>query len=177
MMGSSLSSLPVLRSIGSATGHGGGIFGTLVCGSPSLIFTPQLVRDLQAARPAPASVVRVLIIVGEVESLPQPQGGNGIPQAAEYTADLLRRCGHHVQMVVAPDEDHSSLKPVQVSRAFGWLERCWSDDAPLVPNTPAPRAEVDGEDSLPSDVDRFRAFWQSERGRLLVANVRAAAGQ
>ena len=181
LLGSSLSSLPALRTVlrGTSGGAGGGdVFGNLICGSPSLIFTPKLVQDARNASRGPPSAtpVRILIIVGEAESRRKADGGNGIPQAAEYTASLLSHCGHRTEMIAIDQETHNSLKPSQVSRALGWLEQCWGDKeaAGPMPTVALRPSQLVVKDDLPSEMADFRAFWQSEDGRKLVARVRAA---
>lgn len=136
LLGCSLSSLAALRtslrSYSDAEGAGcaGDVFGALLLGSPSLIFTPELIDEASVAASAPAPSdgrlpVKVLMVVGEMEALPEPVG-NGIPAASEAMAARLRAGGHSVECISIVGENHDSLKPSLISRGFTALEEWWS---------------------------------------------------
>lgn len=123
------------------------------------VFTPDLIQELRrSSRHAAKAPAQLLIVVGSFEGLPKAQGGNGIPQAAEYAAGLLRTRGHAVEMVSVPDETHDSLKPALVSRACGWLERVWSDAEGK--SLPQPQATPPFQPSPPTQADRVSSVSQ-----------------
>ena len=115
LLGCSLSSLLALRTVlrpknqlepsRSRSTGGGDVFGVLVCGSPSLIFTPELINEARRVFPEKSKKeakhpVKLLFVSGETEARKPVDGGNGIPQAADYMAGLLRRGGHHVWRIL-----------------------------------------------------------------------------
>ena len=109
-------------------------FVDFVLGSPSVVFDPEVIDDVNGgsyAKTAQEAGAGVLILLGEKEREGRALPGNvhdDLPTGARKLADALRVRGLEVHGVHdITGEDHSTVKLSLVSRGLTWVtERCCS---------------------------------------------------